>query len=138
MGFNKIQQENILIVEDDLLSAFVAEKILQKHFNTFTVKGGYEAIEVMEKQNFQAVLMDINLGDDNMDGLRAMRLIKNNPKHKRVKIFAITAFSDAREWYIKQGFEDMFMKPLPEEAVVKAIQDRLVIQTGESLLRRAC
>lgn len=114
---NTLENKNgsILIVEDDQVSIFIAETVLGKEFETRSVTNGYDAVKVMEEMEFDIVLMDINLGDERMDGIRTMRIIKQNRKHKYVKIFAVTAYSDDEQWFLKQGFDGLFLKPVNEQ-----------------------
>jgi len=130
-------KKKILLVEDDEATAVLAETILQSHFAVTTVPNGYIALKAVEMIKFDAVLMDINLGDHRMDGLKAMHQIKSGTKNKRIKVFAITAFSDARDWYIKQGFDDLITKPLDEHKVAEVINSKLNnYVTGKSLLNK--
>ena len=71
----------------------------------------------MEEKEFDIVLMDINLGDERMDGIRTMRIIKHNRKHRYVKVFAVTAYSDDEQWFLKQGFDGLFVKPINEKMI---------------------
>ncbi len=124
MILNEKQEKRILIVEDDAICAFIAVKILSSHFTTDVVTNGYEALAAVDKCKYDAVLMDINLGDMNMDGIRTMRLIRQNMNYKRIKIFAITAFSNARESYIEQGFDDMFLKPMDPAKMIRILNNK--------------
>lgn len=108
---------SILIVEDDAISTFIAETLLQNEFKTYSVNNGYDAIKCVDEQEFDIVLMDINLGDEKMDGIRTMRLIKQNRKHRYLKVYAITAYADHEDWFIKQGFDGLFLKPVNEEMI---------------------
>jgi CheY-like chemotaxis protein len=106
--------KNILLVEDDLVTTFITESLLKQHYNIKSVSTGYAALKEMEEGKYDLVLMDINLGDINMDGIKTMRMIRNNPKHKQVRIIAVTAYSDNRKWFIEQGFNELIIKPLVE------------------------
>src|SRR4051812_44645218 len=105
----------ILIVDDDPLSIFLSERMLTKHYFTHSVQNGYEALRLLERKEFDIVVMDINLGDINMDGIKTMRKIRENPKIRDSKIFALTAFSHNKRWYIDQGFDELFIKPLTND-----------------------
>src|SRR5688572_13811468 len=130
-------KKKILIVDDDDHSAFVTEAVLEKHYKTTVVSNGYVAIKSLEMIKYDAVLMDINLNDPNMNGLKAMWHIKQSPKSKRVKVFALTAHADNREWYIKQGFDDLILKPLDEDKILNTINDKLsAYVNGSSLLKK--
>jgi CheY-like chemotaxis protein len=118
---NTPEKINVLIVDDNAVDIFIAEEVLKHDFKTFTVSSGPAALEAIEKEKFDIILMDINLNDHTMDGISAMRKIKYQPKHKRTKIIAVTSSSDAKEWYIKQGFDGHHMKPLSRETILEEI-----------------
>ncbi|MCW3077709.1 MAG: sensor hybrid histidine kinase [Bacteroidetes bacterium] len=121
----KIEQiPHILIVDDDPLSIFIAERILKKDFNYESVQSGQAALSIVENQKFDLILMDINLGDINMDGIRTMKIIRQLAAYRYTPIFALTAFSHNKPWYIDQGFDELFIKPLTSD-IVKVINDKL-------------
>jgi CheY-like chemotaxis protein len=120
-----INKPNILIVEDDLICGFLAETALKNHYNTTIVTNGYDALQAIEKQTYNVILMDINLNDPAMDGLKTMRTIKFNRKHKYIKILAVTASSDDKVWFLKQGFDGHLMKPLLEREIVTEIEKHI-------------
>lgn len=123
MMLNGTKKRRVLIVEDDEDNAFMTENTLRNYFETTTVRNGYEALEAISKDHYEAVLMDINLGDINMDGIKTQKLIKLNGKHKNLKIFAMTEISKAREWYIINGFEDLFAKPILYRKIISVINN---------------
>ena len=67
---------NILVVEDDPINILVAEKLLEKHFNIHIAKSAEAAIDSVTKTYFDVILMDINLGDDQLDGIDVMKKIR--------------------------------------------------------------
>lgn len=115
------KRRNVLIVDDDLINIFIAGEFLKNHFDVHGVVNGHEALNAVEKAHYDIILMDINLGDEKMDGLRTMRMIRNNRKNRNVKIFAVTTYSNSPELYIKQGFDEFFMKPVSEKLVEQLI-----------------
>lgn len=125
MSMIATKTRNILIVDDDEFSIFLCETLFSRNFNITGVSNGYDALKILEEQKFDVVLMDINLGDMSMDGIRTMRMIRHNKKHNNLKIFAITAFSNDRNLYINQGFDDMFVKPLLEETLIEKISNAI-------------
>ena len=120
-----MNKANILIVEDDKIHTYIAETHLKNHFHYRSVTTGYAALEAIEKEKFDVILMDINLNDETMDGIKTMRTIRYNRKHRHTKIIAVTAASDAREWFLKQGFDAHYLKPLYENEIVEEINKQL-------------
>jgi CheY-like chemotaxis protein len=124
------EMKSILIVEDDPITTFITEKLLEPHFKVHSVNGGYEALSFLETNKVDVILMDINLSNINMDGIKTMHIIRNMHGRKHIKIIAVTAFSTNRTWYIQQGFDDMLLKPLEEENTLYAINKALALKQG--------
>lgn len=112
---------SILIVEDNALDALIVQTLLQPHFNIETVKNGSDALAIIEDIKFDFILMDINLGNDSMDGVKLMRLIRDMPKHQDIKIFAVTAYTEDEELIVKNGFDEVFIKPVIKEEIFEFI-----------------
>lgn len=125
MELNLNNKPNILIVEDDLICGFLAETALKNHYHTTIVTNGYDALKAIEQQTYHLILMDINLNYPAMDGLKTMRTIKFNRKHKNIKILAVTASSDDKAWFLKQGFDGHIKKPLLEKEIVTEIDKHI-------------
>lgn len=116
---------SILIVDDDPTCVFLAQTVLENHFRVSSVSNGHAALELMKQEKFDLVLMDINLGDERMDGIRTMRMIKQERRHKRVKVMAVTVFAHQKEWFTRQGFDNVFTKPVIEEKILEVINETL-------------
>ena len=119
---------NILVVEDDPINILVAEKLLEKHFNIHKAKSADEAIDSVTKTYFDVILMDINLGDDQLDGIDVMK-IGNEFKISLSKIYAVTSYAlfDDRN-ALKEGFDAYFSKPINKEHIIKTIhQDYAIV-----------
>lgn len=113
---------SILIVDDDRVSVMIAEALLQKYFRIHSASSGQEALEIMEQHHIDIVLMDINLGNEVMDGFKTMKAIRQDKRYAHAKIFAVTACSDNdKEWYLEQGFDDLYIKPIIKEEMLEVI-----------------
>lgn len=112
---------SILVVEDNPLDTLIVKTLLQNHFNLETVTNGYDALKIIEEIKFDIILMDINLGNENMDGTAVMKLIKGNEKHQAIKIFAVTAYAEDVNFFIEQGFDELYVKPVIKEEMFEFI-----------------
>lgn len=114
-----------LIVEDDQVSAKLASVILKKNgFEPVTAYNGRQALELIEKNKFAVVLMDIQLPE--IDGLTAIKLIKSrgaSEEQFRVPVIALTAYalSGDREKFTEAGADDYISKPFIEEDLTNKI-----------------
>jgi CheY-like chemotaxis protein len=83
---------------------------------------GIEAIECVERQTYDVVLMDVQMPE--MDGLEASRRItaKWQP-HDRPRIIAMTAnaMQGDREECLAAGMDDYVTKPIRVDALVEAL-----------------
>lgn len=84
----------ILVVEDDYLNRRLTKKILQE--NAYTVleaKNADEALTILNKELVDLAILDINLGDGEMDGISLGNLIQNKQK---VPFIYLTAYENAK------------------------------------------
>jgi signal transduction histidine kinase/CheY-like chemotaxis protein len=116
---------NILVVEDDAISASYLQIVLEKYCDNFySVRTGQEAINILKKHsNIDLVLMDIKLPV--MDGYETTRKIREF--NQRVKIIAQTAYAFKRDRNkaIDAGCDDYITKPLARNKLLKIINKQL-------------
>lgn len=92
VGVENMDKVNILIVEDERITATHTKKILEKFGYQVKelVASGEEAISKAEELDIDLVLMDINL-QGKMDGIEAAEIIRNRFE---IPIIFISAYSD--------------------------------------------
>ncbi len=104
---------DILLVEDNAVNQLVATDFLEsKKCNVTTVSNGKEAVEILGKEVFQLVLMDMQMPV--MDGYTAIDIIrKSDDKISKLPIVALTAHTsqEAREKCLKAGADEYLSKP---------------------------
>ena len=106
---------NILVAEDNVMNQQLIKYLLKNWgFSFDLVFNGAQAVEALRKQNYDMVLMDIQMPE--MDGHMATRNIRKELK-SAVPIIAMTAHAMAgeREKCINSGMNDYISKPLNEE-----------------------
>lgn len=105
-------RKKILYVEDDMVSRNIISKTLSEKHDIFLSANSDEAMEIVNKMDFDAILMDINLGKG-IDGVELTQRIKRTKGYKEVPIIAVTAFAsdDDREDFLSRGLDYYISKP---------------------------
>lgn len=103
---------SILYIEDDSINAYVLRKMLS-NFEVDIATTGNEGMEKAGKKDYDLVLMDINLGDPEKDGIHYMHELRNT-RYANKPIVAVTAYamSGDRERFMEEGFDEYFSKPV--------------------------
>ncbi|PCI34471.1 MAG: hypothetical protein COB54_01420 [Alphaproteobacteria bacterium] len=115
----------ILIVDDIFINHIILESILQDQGHRVeSAKTGLAAVEAATRQEFDLILMDINMPV--MDGKAATRLIRELPgPNSKIPIIACTA--DMEEDHIKDyrdsGLSSVICKPIVKQDLLDALND---------------
>lgn len=122
----------VLLVEDNELNQLVAENSL-KHYNCLVTKAdnGRIAVELLEKEQFDIILMDIQMPE--MDGIEATQILRENMGVK-TPIIALTAnaFKSEIDKCISIGMDDYITKPFAEESLITIIEKHIGRQKNQS------
>jgi twitching motility two-component system response regulator PilG len=94
--------KRILVVDDDENILSLERTILeQKGFVVTTAAGGAEALEILGKENFDLVLLDVMMPE--IDGFTVCRRIKEEPRTKEIPVIFLTAKGGGEA--LAEGFE---------------------------------
>jgi CheY-like chemotaxis protein len=124
-----LEGRRILIVEDDVRNIFALSSLLEPKGATIEIaRNGREAIEALTRSclpgtdPIDLVLMDIMMPE--MDGLTAMREIRQRPEWKKLPIIALTAkaMKDDQEKCLSAGANDYIAKPLDIEKLMSLVR----------------
>ncbi|WP_299219278.1 response regulator [uncultured Aquimarina sp.] len=117
---------NILYVEDNKINAMVMNKMLSKKVSNFMIaENGPTALKIVKESSLDLILVDINLGLNQMDGCELLKRLKKLDMLKNIPIYAVTAYAmpgDAQK-FIKIGFDKYFSKPVNFEKLLSAISN---------------
>ena len=70
--------KSILIVEDDFLNRRISKKVLAENgYEVFEAKNAKEALEILQKESLTLIVLDINLGENEQDGISLGQHIKD-------------------------------------------------------------
>lgn len=110
----------VLLVEDSPLSRMLIRRILEKRQVILTeAVNGAEGVRAVMEGDFDAVLMDRVMPE--MDGLEAIRRIRERYDGERLPVFALTAdeSDEARDELLAAGANGFFSKPISTEQLLE-------------------
>ena len=120
-----MSRKKILVVDDTEFNRELFTQLLEDDFDLVMAEDGAEALEKIEQEQPDLVLMDLALPI--MDGWEATRRIKANEALKHIPVIAVTSHAmvgeetKARE----AGCDEYLPKPIDEEELLKKIQNLL-------------
>jgi signal transduction histidine kinase/DNA-binding response OmpR family regulator/HPt (histidine-containing phosphotransfer) domain-containing protein len=117
-----ILNAHILVVEDNAINRQLAQELLQQAGLVVSLaNNGKEAVDLVARMHFDAVLMDIHMPV--MDGYEAARALRANPANDALPIIAMTANAMAgdREKCLAAGMNDHVPKPIDPEVLFRAL-----------------
>jgi CheY-like chemotaxis protein len=115
----------VLIAEDSSVIQNLVKKILEfQNFEITAVKNGEQVVQLLDKENFDIVLLDINMPV--MDGMECVKAIRgmSEPAKSKVPVVAITgnARNYTEDEFKEAGFNDVLMKPLNFDKLVLVVK----------------
>jgi PAS domain S-box-containing protein len=122
----------ILVVEDNLVNQRLAVRLIEKQgYSAVAANSGREALAALTRQNFDLVLMDVQMPD--MDGFEATRAIRerehDNGKHLPIVAMTAHAMQGDRERCLLAGMDGYVAKPIKSKELYSAIEAALA-RTG--------
>ncbi len=122
----KVQTDTpkVLLVEDYKHSQIIVTRLLKK--NGFTsvvvVENGAEAVEQVKQQQFDIILMDMQMPV--MNGFEATERIRQIPEYKDTPIIALTAFAmkGDKEKCLEAGASDYIPKPIDSQEFIEKMK----------------
>jgi two-component system, sensor histidine kinase and response regulator len=120
----------LLVVEDNPVNGLVAKRLLEKQNHTVkTATNGREALDMMEKEMFDCVLMDLQMPV--LDGFETTAAIRNKERISggHLPVIALTAHAIAGdlERCLAAGMDGYLTKPINPKDVFATVER--VLQT---------
>lgn len=114
---------NILVVDDEINVIESFKRLLEDDYKVLTATSGEEALEKIEKENLDIVLLDIRMPE--MDGIEVLRRIREMSEN--VDVIVVTAVSTMRTAIeaMKLGAYDYITKPFEVDEVIISINKAL-------------
>ncbi|HKR06296.1 MAG TPA: response regulator, partial [Bacteroidia bacterium] len=115
---------SLLLVEDNKVNQFLAKQLLTKMgFGVEIAGGGKQALEILQKKNFDVILMDVQM--PGMTGYELCDHIRKELAHplNSIPIIALTAYasSQEKEKAMNVGMNDYITKPYSPQELLSVI-----------------
>jgi CheY-like chemotaxis protein len=122
----------ILIVDDEphicLLIELTLTDLSDMELSVVSVRGGGEALQMLEKENFDLILLDISM--PGMDGYELFRHLKQNPATKDISVIFVTGVNEVFNQTVAfgMGAVDFICKPFDPVELVARVENQLKLQ----------
>ena len=118
---------NILVADDDKNTRLLMKAILEaEHYHVFTAVDGQDALEVLDKEHIDLVVLDIMM--PNMDGYQFTATLRENNNTLPILMVSAKQLPEDKHRGFLVGTDDYITKPIDEEEMLLRIK---------ALLRRA-
>lgn len=116
----------VLLVENDETTIDIIRIYFRGRYDLDVVMNALDAIKIAQEKQFDAILMDINLGIG-LTGMDAVKQIKSMPSYKNVPIAALTAFAmmGDKEEFMTGGCTHYLSKPFDKNTLTNLVQTML-------------
>ncbi len=116
------KKNKILVVEDNTETQLIIKVNLRDVYDVELTDNIDDAISLIKNNNFDLVLLDINLGNSD-DGRDVLNMIKKEPDYSNLPVIIITAYDiddDEKDLLMKLSC-DYLEKPLDKEVLLNSI-----------------
>ena len=128
-NYKSLGHRKVLVVDDIEMNQQLAKHIMQSWgFTVDVAANGKEAVEKVEKNSYDLVLMDIQMPEmDGMQATESIRRLKDATKAS-TPIVALTAnlLNGDGDRYLQKGMNDYLPKPLDEQKLFQLVSKNLL------------
>lgn len=125
-----------ILIVDDVMSNVLLLKVLltNEKFAIATASNGRQALEQVEKENPDLVLLDVKMPD--MSGFEVAQHLKSNPNTADIPIIFLTALNSTAD--IVKGFQvganDFISKPFNKEELIIRVTHQISLVAAKRLI----
>lgn len=120
----------ILIVEDEPLIRFILTRVFSEIAETKTAESAEEALEEIGTRHYDLCFLDYNL--PGMNGLEALKIIKEKSKKTKVVIMSGSYFDEDMQKQVEETAYAFIEKPFELKQILDVVKNNEVFQALRS------
>lgn len=116
--------KKVLVVDDNAVNRKLAVALLKRRgMHVEEAESGAAALELLKVSHFDVVLLDISMPV--MDGKEVCQIIRSTPAWAGLQVVAYTAHAMAseRQSIMAAGFDDLLVKPISGQDLLRVLPD---------------
>ncbi|MCL2008546.1 MAG: cyclic nucleotide-binding domain-containing protein [Treponema sp.] len=119
--------KTVFIVDDNDTNLMAAKIALEGTYKTYALQSAVKMFDLAEKILPDLILLDIDMPD--MDGFKAMEILKENNRLKSIPVIFLTAMNDpdAELHGLEMGAADYIVKPFSKPVLIKRIETQIEV-----------
>lgn len=111
----EFQPSKILVIDDDAAIGAAIQNSLEKKHKIFSVETAQDALEVLKREKFNLIFLDLNLPD--IDGLSLYKQLKTDLKNVPVVVITGSTDADLLGKVVAEGVQFILNKPFTIDEV---------------------
>ena len=127
------RMRSVLVVEDNLTMRLLLKHVLKTAYEVETASCVDEALQVAQQRPFDALVLDIQLGETRT-GIDLLQLLRQMPAYREVPAVACTASMGGRAHTLEAGFDEYVEKPFTKGQLHEALAR--VLRSSRRLVAR--
>ncbi len=126
VGF-EAPEARVLIIDDSKTNLIVANALLRDTKAQITTGiSGDECLDNVIREHYDVIFLDHRMpGMDGVETFHKMKVMDHKCKNTPVIMLTANAMSDAKEFYMKEGFTDFISKPITEQSICNMLRKYL-------------
>ena len=131
MSDSNSARKRILVVDDEKEALEYIHDILEDRYDVFTALDGKRALEILDAERIDLVLLDIAMQE--MDGNKVLQKIRSMPRTETLPVCIVTAIAAPKQEQDSRrlGANDYLIKPFRIETLVDKVASLLGEQDDE-------
>ncbi|HSJ68123.1 MAG TPA: response regulator [Anditalea sp.] len=123
------EMKRVLVAEDSSVIINLTKNVLTfENFHITSVKNGKQVLAKLENEDFDLILMDINMPQ--MDGIECTKAIRALPDTKKANIPIIAITGNYKNYtmddFKQAGLDDYIQKPLDYDVLVATVRKHVI------------